>query len=224
MHLKATLPTFERPRERALRRGVAHLSDGELVALVLGRGTRTLDVVSCGRALLDAVGGVQALREATPAELCSHTGIGPAQALRLLAAVELGLRALMPREARPRIRSPGELYEHMRPRLTPLSQEVFVAVPLDARHRPLAEIVVAQGTVSSCEVHPREAFRGLIRHAAAAAFFAHNHPSGDPEPSNDDITLTRRLREVGHLVGIPVLAHIIVGHNAYVSLAERGLL
>jgi DNA repair protein RadC len=126
-----------------------------------------------------------------------------------------------------RIRSASELDQFIRtyrPTIATEDQEVFLAVALNSKHAPTRVIEIAKGTLGSVDVHPREAFRELIVHAAAATFFVHNHPSGDPEPSTDDIALTARLRDVGHLVGVPMLDHVIVGGDDYVSLADRGLL
>lgn len=132
-----------------------------------------------------------------------------------------------PRALSSRIRSASDLDAFIRayrPTVATEDQEVFLAVALDSKHAPTRVTEVAKGTLASVDVHPREAFRELIVHAAAAVFFVHNHPSGDPEPSPDDLALTARLRDVGRLVGIPVLDHVIVGGDGYVSLADRGLL
>lgn len=125
-----------------------------------------------------------------------------------------------------RIRSAHDLDQFIRayrPTIATEDQEVFLAVALNSKHAPTRVIEVAKGTLGSVDVHPREAFRELILHAAAATFFVHNHPSADPEPSPDDIALTARLRDVGHLVGVPMLDHVIVGGDDYVSLADRGM-
>jgi DNA repair protein RadC len=125
------------------------------------------------------------------------------------------------------IRSAAELDQFVRqhrPTIAAEDQEAFLAVAVNSKHAPIKVIEVAKGTLGSVDVHPREAFRELILHAAAATFFVHNHPSGDPEPSSDDLALTARLRDVGRLVGIPVLDHVILGGAEFVSLAERGLL
>jgi DNA repair protein RadC len=219
------LPPGDQPRERLLACGAAALTDAELLALVLGSGTRRQDALACGRDIIRSYGELSELAEASPVELEHLPGLGLARACRLQAALELGRRSCGERPRRgQRIRSSRQLYEYLRARMGPWCQEVFVAVPLDAKHRPMRELRIAEGTLASVDVHPREAFRQLIRHAAAATFFVHNHPSGDPEPSADDLALTARLREVGVLVGIPVLDHVIVGAEGYVSLADRGLL
>jgi len=135
--------------------------------------------------------------------------------------------ATRPKALSGRIRSAQDLDQFIRtyrPTIPTEDAEVFLAVALNSKHAPVRVIEVAKGTLGSVDVHPREAFRELILHASAAVFFVHNHPSGDPEPSPDDLALTARLRDVGRLVGIPVLDHVIVGGDDYVSLADRGLL
>lgn len=219
------LPSDELPRERLLSAGASALSDAELIALVLGSGTARQDVLTCGRSVLRRYAGLDQLDAASVVELMGLPGMGLARACRLKAALELGRRGCGERPRRgERIRSSRQLYEHVRARLAPLLHEVFLALPLDSKHRPIRELRIAEGSLASVDVHPREAFRELIRHAAAATLFVHNHPSGDPEPSPDDLALTARLREVGQIVGIPVLDHVIVGSEGYVSLADRGLL
>jgi DNA repair protein RadC len=219
------LPSDEQPRERLLTGGTGALSDAELVALVLGTGTAGRDALACSRDILRSYRDLGELEAASVVELVALPGLGLARACRLKAALELGRRGCGERPRRgERIRSSRQLYEHVRARLAPLQREVFLALPLDSKHRAIRELRIAEGTLASVDVHPREAFRELIRHAAAATFFVHNHPSGDPEPSSDDLALTARLREVGQLVGIPVLDHVIVGAEGYVSLADRGLL
>jgi DNA repair protein RadC len=218
-------PAAEQPRERLLGLGPGALSDAEILALVLMSGTSARDALECARGLLRRYPRLGDIEAAAVGELQLAPGIGLARACQIKAALELGRRSCGERPQRGRrIRSSAELYEHVRAQLAPLRQEVFLALPLDAKHRAMRQVRVAAGTLASVDVHPREAFRELIRHAAAATFFVHNHPSGDPEPSADDLALTARLREVGLLVGIPVLDHVIVAAEGYVSLADRGLL
>jgi DNA repair protein RadC len=217
-------PRAENPRERLLAVGPIGLTDSELVALIVGGGTRAGSALCCAHRLQRTFPDLQSLAAASPGEVGRVAGIGLARACLLAAALELGRRACGERPVRGRrIRSSAELYEHVRARLAPLRHELFLALPLDAKHRPIREVRIAEGTLAAVDVHPREAFRELIRDAAAATLFVHNHPSGDPEPSSDDLALTTRLRDVGQLVGIPVLDHVIVGSDGYVSLADRGL-
>lgn len=211
----------DRPRERLLTYGGDRLSTEELLAMVLGTGTRGRGAVEVAREALACVGGITAMARASPRELMTISGIGAARATRVAAAFHLGRRATEVGPGDSTLRSPDAVFQRLRCRMDGLTQEIFVVLALDVRHSVIDEIEVARGCLTGVEVHPREVFRPLIRMAAAAAVVAHNHPSGDPTPSPEDVFLTRRLREVGEIVGIPVLDHIVVGRGSYVSLAER---
>ena len=209
-----------RPRERLLSLGSQALSDAELLAIILGTGMRGASVLELAHTLLSASGGLAGLGRASAEELCANRGIGAARGAALLAALEIGRRAVGERPARGRpIRSAGDIAAHLRARLGTCTVEEFWAVALDVRHRVVWETCLARGSLTGVEVHPRDAFRPLIRGGAAAVIFCHNHPSGDPSPSRQDLDLTRRLREVGDLCGIAVLDHVIVGTDGFTSLA-----
>ena len=217
----STLPSDLRPRERLRRHGARALADWELVALVLGQGTRLHDVVRTARALLERFGSVGELALAEPEALARVPGVGPAQAGRLAAALELGARRGVPGpDEPPVIHTAADVYRRFRPVVLGLAQEVFWVVALSVRHRIVREVRVAQGSLSSVEVHPREVFRPLVRLGAAAALLVHNHPSGDPSPSAEDLALTRRLAQVGRVIGIPVLDHVVVCATGHASVAE----
>ncbi|HVZ75352.1 MAG TPA: DNA repair protein RadC [Polyangia bacterium] len=223
MRLIAALPPDARPRERLATVGAEHLTDAELVALVLGSGTRGLGVTDVAEALLKSCGGLAGLALAAESELRHAVGVGPVRAGVLRAALELGRRAATSRPARgQRLAGASDVWTYFRARLAPLRIEEFWAVALDVRHRVQAEMCLARGSLTGVEVHPRDVFRPLIRAAAAAVIFCHNHPSGDPAPSRQDVELTTRLREVGELCGIPVVDHVVVGFEGFASLAERG--
>jgi DNA repair protein RadC len=214
-------PVYSMPRERLWRHGVDRLTDDELVALVFGTGTRGRPAVALATDVVRRAGGLAALARATPAELVSADGVGAARAAQLAAAFELGRRALEEdSRSRPCVLDPADIYHRLRPRLGGLAQEVFVAIAIDRRNRVIAELEIARGLVDGVEVHPREVFRPLIRVAAVGAVVAHNHPSGDPTPSAEDIALTRRLRAVGEVVGIPIVDHIVLTGDSFRSLAE----
>jgi DNA repair protein RadC len=222
MPIIAALDPEARPRERFAARGADQLTDGELLAIVLGAGTRGAGALDVAAALLRRCGGVSGLAQAAPRELRAELGVGPARAMLIQAAIELGRRAVAARPPRgQRLAGASEVWTYFRARLAPLRVEEFWAVSLDVRHRVQSETCLARGSLTSVEVHPRDVFRPLIRSAAAAVIFCHNHPSGDPTPSRQDLELTARLREVGELCGIPVLDHVIVGWEGYASLAER---
>jgi DNA repair protein RadC len=217
----STLPTDLRPRERLRRHGPRALADWELIALVLGQGTRHHDVVRTAHALLERFGSLAELGLAEPEALADVAGVGPAQAGRLAAALELGARRVRPAPDEPAaIRTAADVYRRFRSTVLGLAQEVFWVVALTVRHRVIREVRVAEGSLSSVEVHPREVFRPLVRLGAAAALLVHNHPSGDPTPSVEDVALTRRLAQVGRVVGIPVIDHVVVCSGGHASLAE----
>jgi len=221
MNLLTRMRPGNRPRERLCRLGAPALGDAELLAVVLGHGTRGADALATAATLVNHLGSLPALVGADPAELSLLPGIGPATAARLAAAVELGKRALWHQaDPRPRLRCAQDVHRLLRHDIAGLHKEVFWALALDAQHRLLRQLRIAEGSLLSVDVHPREVFRPLIRLGAAATILAHNHPSGDPQPSRDDLELTRRLRSVGTLTGIPVLDHVVVTLTDFVSLTD----
>jgi DNA repair protein RadC len=218
---------LDRPpaRERLLSQGPSTLTTAELVALLLGSGGSGRVSERVATDVLASAGSLRALASGTPAELANVPGLGASRAARLLAALELGRRtAAEPLVRGSAIRAAADVFRHYHPLLRDLRFEQFRIVLLDGKHRILREVLVSQGTLTSSPVHPREVFAAAIRHSAAAVILVHNHPSGDPAPSADDVEITRRLAQVGDLVGIRVLDHVIVGDGAYASLADRGLM
>ncbi len=216
------LPAELRPRERLRTSGAGALSTAELLALVIGTGVRGYSALDVGTALVRRFGSAGALGRASVAELASVPGMGERQAARVLAALELGRRLAEPPPLRRAIRSAADaaaLCGSMRS----LDREHFRAILLNTRHEVLDVVDVSVGGLQSAPVHPREVFKEAIRRSAAAVIVVHNHPSGHPEPSRDDILITEQLRAAGRLVGIEVLDHIIVGDRAYCSLRERCL-
>jgi len=211
----------ERPRERLLVLGGERVSDQELLAVVLGTGTPGKDALALAGEILRVTGGLMALARASPRELVGVAGIGEARALRIAAAFHLGRRAVdVSRAAQPSLLSPADVWWRLRSKVAGLPQEVFIVLGIDVKNAVLEEVEVARGTLTGVDVHPRDVFRPLIRMSAAAALVAHNHPSGDPRPSTEDIELTRRLREAGDLIGIPVIDHIVLGATGWTSIAE----
>jgi len=209
-----------------LGQGPEVMTDAELLALVLGNSIRgSGGVLQTARDLLSRFGGLQGLGRSTPGELMGVKGIGAARACALAAVMELArrLEGRYLQRGDP-IACAEDAYERIKSRLAMLNQEVFMVLALDVRNRVLLLRQVAQGSATSVEVHPREVFNPLVREGAAACILAHNHPSGDPQVSEQDQQLTRRLQQAGDLLGIPVLDHIVVGQGSYVSLAERGLI
>ncbi len=212
-----------RPRERLWRQGAAALSDAELLAIVLNTGRPGAPVLVVAAELLKAFSG-RSLGNASPTELCEIPGVGPAKAARLSAAIELGRRAFAPADERPVVRSAQDAYALVAPRLDGCPQESVVALLLDAKGRLLGEPLVALGGLFEVELHPREVFRPAIRQGAASLLLAHGHPSGDPRPSAQDLTATRRLLGVADIVGIPIVDHLIVGNGRYTSLRATSAL
>jgi DNA repair protein RadC len=219
------LASEDRPRERLRARGPAALSDAELLALLLGSGRQGQNALEIAQVLLGHLQDLRGLSEASEAELCRQQGVGPARAAVIQAALELGRRVTGLRPARGRhLGNAADVWTHYRARLASSPVEEFWMLALDVRHRVLFESCVARGSLTGVDVHPRDVFRTLIRAAAAAVIFCHNHPSGDPSPSRQDMELTARLRQVGELCGIGVLDHVVVASGGFVSLADRGWL
>jgi DNA repair protein RadC len=207
------------------RLGVAALGDNELLALVLGSGARGRNSLDLANALIDEVGGMHALTRVAVGDLRRVTGIGRARAAQVLAAVELGRRTLVRSGAeRPNLRSPAQLASYLLPQYGSATVEQFGIVMLDSKSRLIRIRIVATGTVDSAIVHPREVFREAAAAAAAAIVLFHNHPSGDPTPSDDDLVLTARMVSAGMVMGIDVVDHVILGERRYCSLLETGMM
>jgi DNA repair protein RadC len=214
----------DRPREKLLRHGAAALGDNELVALVLGSGGRT-GALGVANDLLRARGGLHGLVRSSCDEMSAVAGVGTAKAAQLLAAIELGRRTLTHAPgARVRLRTAGDAARFLLPAYGARPTEHFGAVLLDSQHRVIRTSVVAVGTLNATIVEPRDVFREAIAGGAAAVLVFHNHPSGDPSPSPDDLALTRRLAAAGTLMGVDVVDHLVLGDARYVSLREQGLL
>lgn len=213
----------DRPREKLLRHGAQALGDNELVALVLGSGCRRRGALLVANELLGERGGLHGLVQATCGDLARVCGIGQARAAQLVAAVELGRRTLTetPR-ARLQLRTPHQSAAFLMPAFGARGVEQFGIVLLDTRHRVIRTAVLAVGSLNATGVEPREVFREAALAGAAAVIVFHNHPSGDPTPSPDDVELTRRLVAAGVLMGIDVVDHIILGDVRYCSFKEMG--
>ena len=212
---------FQLSRDRLLRSPGA-LEDAELLGVLFGGRSRT--VRGLGESLLAAAGGLRALASMEPAELCSAAGLGRERAAQVLAALELARRVHLAAEERPRLRTAGEVYRYLAPRLALLRHEVFHVLSFNTRNVLVGDTRVAEGTTDACTVDPREVFRAALEARATALIFAHNHPSGDPEPSEADLALTRELQAGARIFHLRVLDHVVVGAGRYVSLARSGLL
>jgi DNA repair protein RadC len=216
------LPDEERPRERLAHHGARALSNRELVAILLGAGSRRGSVLALAEGLLSR--GLRGLAGQSLGELEARHGIGRARAARLIAAFELGARSASEgREGATSFRTPDDCAKYLLPRYATRQVEVFGLLVLDARQRLKGEAVVSSGSLTASLVHPREVFREAVSAQAAALILFHNHPSGDPEPSDEDVRLTHRLVAAGELMGIEVLDHLVLGAGRFVSLRERGV-
>lgn len=217
------LPASERPRERLTRLGAEALSEQELLACILGRGIAGESVLVSARRLLAAFGSLHGLAEASVEQLAQVHGIGPAKAVQLKAAVEIARRAAhQPNGQHPLVDSFEAAAALVRPHLIDKQKEHFVALLLDNRSRLIRLSPIAVGSLSATLVHPRELFKEAIAASAAAVILAHNHPSGDPEPSAHDLQISHRLAEAGALLGIEVIDHVIVATGGVVSVRAAG--
>jgi DNA repair protein RadC len=215
----------DRPREKLERTGAHALGDNELLAILIGHGSPGCSALGLANAILALSGGVQGLPNVHRAQLLHQPGVGPAQASRVQAAVELGRRTLTPPHVRrPQFLSPRELARYLVPLFGSYPVERFGVLLLDSRHRLLSTHVISVGSVNASPAHPREVFReAVLRNAAVVAAF-HNHPSGDPTPSSDDLLLTARLRDAGTVIGVELVDHVILADARYFSMKEQGIL
>ena len=218
------LPPELRPRERLLEAGPSALSDGELLGLLFGIGSREKTAVELAGEVISEAGGLHGLYDVSVHELMQVNGIGEAKACIILAAVELGRRIGQVRNpGRPVISSPADVERLLRGRIANLDRENFVVVLLNTKNEVIETSTVSVGTLGASLVHPREVFKPAVRASAASVILAHNHPSGKVEPSREDREVTRRLGEAAGILGIEVLDHVIVG-DGYFSMKEHGML
>lgn len=221
------LPRSERPRERLLKHGADKLSSQELLALVIGRGVSKRSVMTIAQELMVRFGSIQGISNATVEELSHIKGIGAAKATQLKAVFELGKRQELERETLYEsydIKDPQSVVRAVRGTIKDKAKEHFKLILLNTRNKIIGLSTVSIGTLNASLVHPREVFKDAIRHSASSVVVAHNHPSGDPEPSEEDMKITRRLVESGKILGIEVLDHIIIGKDTFISLKMKGLL
>lgn len=204
--------------------GAQSLSNAELLAILIRTGTPQETALELAQRLLSQPGGLRYLAETSLEELKDQKGIGLAKAAQIKAAIELGRRLRIFRPERPLIHTPADAAHLLMDEMRYLDREHFRTISLNTKNRVLAIDNVAVGSLNSSFVHPREVFKGPVRRSAAAVILVHNHPSGDPSPSLEDIQVTRRLVEAGKILGIEVLDHLILGDGSFVSMKEKGLL
>ncbi|MGI6285322.1 hypothetical protein MHOCP_05010 [Moorella humiferrea] len=218
------MPADLRPRERLLTAGPQALSNAELLAILIRTGTRTETAIDVARRLLSRPEGLQYLASASLEELRQEKGIGLAKAAELKAALELGRRLAAFNLSRTVVKNPWDVAGLLMDEMRFLDRENFRTVSLNTKNQVIGIDNVSVGSLNSSPAHPREVFKNPIRRSAAAIILAHNHPSGDPTPSQEDIMVTRRLVEAGRILGIEVLDHLIIGDGHFFSLKERNLI
>ena len=219
------LPPEERPREKLQSLGNRNLSNSELLALLLGSGNRDRTALELSQDLLCELGGIEKLGKTSLQELEKLPGIGRAKSSRILAAVEISRRIqaeiFLPDE---QFTSPGSAARYFIPQLKHQEQEICMVMLLNSQQKLITTREISRGSLTKSILHPREVFKTAIKASAASIILSHNHPSGETEPSENDLNLTRKMIEAGKLIGIPVLDHIIIGGNNYLSMKEENLI
>lgn len=225
IYMLRDLPDEERPRERMLRYGAGALSQAELLAILLRTGTRNESAIHLAQRLLAEIGGIRGIMDLSLDELTKMKGIGPAKAVQIKAGIELGQRLAKARFPEARIiRSPRDAADLVMEELRYLQKEHFVCLFLNTKNHIIAQETLSVGSLNASIVHPREVFRAAMKCSSASIVCVHNHPSGDPTPSPEDVNMTERLCRAGEIVGIDVLDHIVIGDGSFVSLKEQGLM
>ena len=218
-------PEEERPREKLLNKGPSALTDAELLALILRTGVGNHTALDLARKILTDARSLRSVATKTPGELTRLKGIGKAKAVELFAAFEIGRRVEGTREeAKAIIRAPADVARIMGPKLRERTLELFYVLLLDSMNGLKQVVELTSGTLNASLVHPREVFKTAIDHRAASVVVVHNHPSGNREPSREDIEITKQLKDAGTIIGIPLHDHIIIAGDGFTSLAERGIL
>ncbi len=219
------LPAAERPRERLLLSGPASLSNSELLAIVMATsGQRGESVLALAERVLGAVGGLENLAQANFESLSIVKGIGPAKASLLLAMVELSRRLSVRKSESHTISAPEHVRDLLNDRFRFEEKERFFSIILNTKNKVLGIEEISVGSLNSSIVHPREVYKTAVRKSAASIIVAHNHPSGDPAPSREDVEVTRRLCEAGRLLGVELLDHVIFGDGEILSMKQKGLM
>ena len=218
-------PKNERPRERLLQHGPQYLTEAELLGILLGKGTKKKTAIDLARELLDRYESLENLFSRSPSELMKIKGIGSAKAATLLAAFQL-VRRLQSKTSkeRPSFKRAKDVASYYLPLMKDLRKEVFRVLLLSRANRLIKEVTISEGTLDASIVHPRDVFREALLEPAAGVILIHNHPSGNPSPSEEDLRITKQLVEAGRLLGIKVYDHIILAGESHRSLADEGLI
>ncbi len=220
-------PEEDRPREKLLHNGAQSLTEAELLAIILRTGNASTKETALdhARILLNTFKGLKGIDDAPLEELRVIKGIGSAKLAQLKACLEMGRRLGQTKwQAGEPLRSPENVFLHFQNKFRKEKREIFYVVLLNNKNRKIREVKISEGSLTASLVHPREVFNPVIRESAAAVLFVHNHPSGDPTPSQEDMEITRRLKEVGEVMGIRVVDHVVIGHDRYFSFSDRGIL
>ena len=223
MYIIKEMPRNERPRERFLKYGKSALSEKELLAIILRTGTSALNVLDMANMVLKKFETIKSLNACEVSDLTKIRGLGPTKAIQILAALELGKRLYDEKQltVKQTFNNPKTVYQYMRSKIEMEKQENFYAIYLDTKGQLLKAVKIYVGTLNSAIVHPREIFKHAVSLSAASIIIVHNHPSGDPHPSNSDEAITKILIKNGKLMDIPIVDHIIVGDSQYYSFKEH---
>lgn len=219
------LPEDERPREKLLKYGAKNLSNAELIALIIRTGNKKRTAIELSQDILNYFGGLKALVNLSVEEIKEIKGIGLAKGAEIKAVIELSKRLSTSKETnKVIIKNPRDIANLLMPELRYKKQEIFKLILLDIKNQVISTPLISKGGLSSSIVHPREVFREAIRRSSAAIILVHNHPSGIPDPSKDDIEVTKKLIEAGKIIGIDVLDHIVIGDGTFISMKEKGII
>ena len=215
-------PLEERPRERMIKEGAEKLTNQELIAILLRTGTKNESVFELSSRILKEIGSLRRLTDASVEELTLIRGIGQAKAVQIMAGIELGRRVAQKQEELLTIRSPQDAAGYLTELLCLDQQEKFYCLYLNTKNQVVFEKTIFVGSLNASIVHPREVYKEAVKWSAASIIVCHNHPSGDPTPSREDIEVTKRLIDAGEMIGIECLDHLIIGDRRYISLKEKG--
>lgn len=218
------IPSGERPREKLLFYGAQCLSNEELLAIILRTGNKDSNVVELSYRIIHSVGGLNGLFKASAKELMELKGVKEAKATQILAMCELYKRFKVSELTQIKISKPSDVAKLVLDELRMLRQEVLILINLDTKNKVISKKEIFKGGLNSSLVHPREIFKEAVKDSAASIIICHNHPSGDPTPSRDDINITTRLKECGKMMGIELLDHLIIGDNRFISFKEKDIL